>query len=272
MSATDSSYLIPKFDGQWYAVKDADGKMHLASDASDNSVYAVFYLGEQLLGAGELVFDENGKAKSIYIYGNTIPIPLDTLDDMVTVALCNDPSLGKADPIDMFMLEKTNAELVKDSYSNLGIDDVEVKLAISDMYDVQHEVKPELSFDPTGGRWDDGTDAVRKYEPALESEFAIIDAPTRDGYTFECWEGSEYQPGQQYHADSDHVFTAKWKKNDSSSGDDNTSGGAKNAQTKSSPSKTPSTGDLLNPALLLLAVLASGGTVAVAAKKRKREL
>ncbi|MBQ9042824.1 MAG: hypothetical protein IJ111_08410, partial [Eggerthellaceae bacterium] len=127
----------------------------------------------------------------------------------------------------MFAMEKTNAELVKDSYSNLGINDVEVKLAISDMYDVQHVVKPELSFDPAGGQWEDGTDAIRKYEPALESEFAIIDAPTRDGYTFECWEGSEYQPGQQYHADSDHVFTAKWKKNDSSGGDDNTSGGGK---------------------------------------------
>ncbi|MBQ9042838.1 MAG: hypothetical protein IJ111_08480 [Eggerthellaceae bacterium] len=277
MSATDSSYLIPKFDGQWYAVKDADGKMHLASDASDNSVYAVFYLGEHLLGVGELVFDADGKANSIYIYGNTIPIPLATFEGVLTVALCNDPSLGKAEAIDMFALEKTNAELVKDSYSNLGINDVEVKLAISDMYDVQHEVKPQLSFDPAGGQWEDGTSAVKEYEPALESEFAIIDAPTRDGYTFECWEGSEYQPGEQYHADSDHVFTARWKKNDSGAGDgtasdDNTSGGAKNAQTKSSPSKAPSTGDLLNPVLLLLAVLASGGTVAVAAKKRKREL
>ena len=277
MSATDSSYLIPKFDGQWYAVKDAEGNVHLASDASDNSVYASFYLGDHLLGVGELIFDADGKAKSIYIYGNTIPIPLDTLDGMVTVALCNDPSLGKAATIDTFMLEKTNATLVKDSISNLGITDIEVKLAISDMYDVQHEVKPQLEFDPAGGQWEDGTSDVKRYEPALETEFDIIDAPTRDGYTFECWEGSEYQPGEQYHAGSDHVFTARWKKNDSGAGDgtasgDDASGGAKSAQTKSSPSKVSNTGDLLNPVLLLLAVLASGGTVAVAAKKRKREL
>ncbi len=277
MSATDSSYLIPKFDGQWYAVKDADGNMHLASDASDNSVYASFYSGDHLLGVGELVFGADGKASSIYIYGNTIPIPLDTFEGEVTVSLCNDPSLVKPEPIGMFVLEKTNAELVKDSYSNLGINDIEVKLAISDMYDVRHEVKPQLSFDPAGGQWEDGTSAVKKYEPALETEFDIIDAPTRDGYTFECWEGSEYQPGEQYHADSDHVFTARWKKNDSGAGDgtasgDDASGGAKSAQTKSSPSKVSNTGDLLNPVLLLLAVLASGGTVAVAAKKRKREL
>jgi len=278
MSATDSSCLIPKFDGQWYAVKDADGKMHLASDASDNSVYAVFYLGEHLLGVGELVFDADGKANSIYIYGNTIPIPLDTFEGVVTVALCNDPSLGKVDPIDMFTLEKTNAELVKDSYSNLGITDVEVKLAISDMYDVQHEVKPQLEFDPAGGQWEDGTSAVKKYEPALEASFNIIDAPTRDGYTFECWEGSEYQPGEQYHADSDHVFTAKWKKNDSGDGGDGTasgddaSGGAKNAQTKSNPGKTSKTGDLVTPTLLLLLLLASSGTIAAIAKNRKRGL
>ena len=212
MSATDSSYLIPKFDGQWYAVKDADGKVHLASDASDNSVYAVFYLGDHLMGVGELVFDADGKANSIYIYGNTIPIPLDTFGDVVTVALCNDPSLGKADPIDMFMLEKTNAELVKDSYSNLGINDVEVKLAISDMYEVEHEVKPSLSFDPNGGTWADGGTDVRKFDAGLETEFDIIDAPKRDGYTFVCWKGSEYQPGDKYHADSDHAFTAEWQK------------------------------------------------------------
>ena len=227
MGATDSSYLIPKFDGQWYAVQDADGNMHLASDASDNSVYATFYLGGQFLGLGELVFDADGNAKSIHLYGITIPIDLGAFQEMVTVALCNDPSSGTVDTIGTFMLQGTNAKLVKDSCSNLGINDVEVKLAISDMYDVQHEVKPELSFDPSGGTWADGGSDVRKYEAGLETEFDIIDAPTRDGYTFVCWEGSEYQPGDKFLADSDHAFTAQWKKNDSS-GDDDTPGGGEN--------------------------------------------
>ncbi len=228
MSATDSSYLIPKFDGQWYAVQDAEGVVHLASDASDHSVYASFLsMDGKPMGTGELIFDANGNASSIYIYGNTIPISLDTFEGMVTVALCNDPSLGTATPIDTFMLEGTNAKLVKDSCSNLGINDVEVKLAISDMYDVQHEVKPELSFDPNGGTWTDGGSDVREYEAGLETEFDIIDAPTRDGYTFVCWEGSEYQPGDKYLADSDHAFTAQWKENDSS-GDDDTPGGGEN--------------------------------------------
>ena len=211
MSATDSSYLIPKFDGQWYAVKDAEGAVHLASDASDHSVYASFFLGDKSMGTGELIFDADGNASSIYIYGNTIPISLDTFEGMVTVALCNDPSLGKAATIDTFLLEGTNAKLVKDSCSKLGINDVEVKLAISDMYDVQHEVKPELTFDPAGGKWKDGTAGVKKFEATLETPFDIIDAPTRDGYTFVCWESPECQPGQKYTVAEDHTFKAKWK-------------------------------------------------------------
>ncbi|MBQ9000594.1 MAG: hypothetical protein IJ087_01920, partial [Eggerthellaceae bacterium] len=278
MTSTSSSYLIPKYDGQWYAVEDSDGKKHIAIAATDHSVFASFSLNGKNLGVGELIFDDNGNAKSIYVYGNTIPIALDTLEGTVMVTLENDPLGDAAGPIGMpFLLEKTNAKLVKDHYSNLGIKSVEVKLAISDMYKVEHEVKPELTFDPNGGTWAEGGDAVKKFEVGLETDFEIIAAPKRDGYTFECWEGSTYQPGQQYHADSDHVFTAKWKKNDSGAGDgtasgDDASGGAKSAQTKSSPSKVSNTGDLLNPVLLLLAVLASGGTVAVAAKKRKREL
>ena len=144
MSATDSSYLIPAFDEQWYAVRDADGAVHLASDASDHSVYASFLsMDGKPMGVGELIFDADGNASSIYIYGNTIPIALDSLEGAVMVALCNDPSRGIATPIDTFMLQGTNAKLVKDSCSNLGITGVDIKLAISDMYDVRHEIKPE---------------------------------------------------------------------------------------------------------------------------------
>ena len=215
MTKTNSSYLIPKFDGQWYAVEDSDGVKHIASAASDHSVFASFSLNGKNLGVGELIFDDNGNAKSVYVYGNTIPIALDTLEGMLFVTLENDPFGGTSGAIDMpFMLEKTNAKLVKDHYTKLGIESVEAKLAIADMYGVKHEVKPELTFDPNGGTWTGGGDAVKKYDVGLETDFEIIAAPTRDGYTFECWEGSTYQPGQQYHADSDHTFTAKWKKNE----------------------------------------------------------
>ena len=146
-SAEDSSYLIPKFDGQWYVVEDSKGTRHLASGATDKSVYASFSLNGKSLGEGELLFDNNGNAKSIYVYGNTKPISLDSLDETVMVTLENDPFGPGAGPVDMpFILEKTNARLIKDHYSNLGIEDLEIKLAISDMYGVEHEIRPE----PTG--------------------------------------------------------------------------------------------------------------------------
>jgi LPXTG-motif cell wall-anchored protein len=114
-----------------------------------------------------------------------------------------------------------------------------------------------------------------------------------------CWKGSEFQPGDAYHADSDHAFVAEWKKNDSEDGGGSTPGdddkpsspddsdagnkggtstpgpgsSRKNAQAGSNPSKLPETGDHANPNRSLLLLLASSGTIAAAiVRKRKSEL
>ena len=42
----------------------------------------------------------------------------------------------------------------------------------------------------------------------------IHEAPTRDGYTFDYWKGSEYQPGDKYEVTEDHTFVAQWKTKD----------------------------------------------------------
>lgn len=70
-----------------------------------------------------------------------------------------------------------------------------------------------LTFDPNGGVWKEGGKEVRTIEAEKGSEFIVIDAPKRKGYTFEYWEGSEYQPGDKYAVKGDHTFTAKWTKN-----------------------------------------------------------
>ena len=300
--STDSSYFIPKFDGQWYAVKDPAGEVHVASAASDHAVYAGISINDSKTAPGELGFDSDGRAKYVYVYGNTKPFDLATLDAKVSVTMYNDPYDAGTQPTSMpFEIDADNTTLIQDTYANLGITGVELKLAISDMYEVEHEVKPELSFDPSGGTWADGGTDVRKYEAGLETDFDVIDAPKRDGYAFVCWQGSEYQPGQKYHADSDHVFTAQWKQNeggnpggsgDSGAGDKgglDTSGSgsgtgnkgssgsgnsATNAQKTStnSTSKTPSTGDPIRPMLLPLLLMASGGAIAIIVGKRIREL
>ena len=268
MTSTNSSYLIPKFDGQWYAVEDSDGVRHIASKATDQSVYATFTLNGKNLGPGELIFDDDGNAKSIYVYGNTLPIPLDTLEGVLMVTLCNDPNGGKNEPLTMpFILDGTNARLVKAHYSELGIGNVEISISMMDLYEVKHEIKPELEFDPNGGTWKDGGSDVKKYEADLETQFDVIGAPKRDGYTFICWRGSKYQPGQKYLVNSDHTFTAEWKKNDSGdseNSDDPGNGsddpGNDTGKDQGKSAKGARTGDTMTLLPLLLFMRASGGT------------
>ena len=286
MTSTNSSYLIPKFDGQWYAVEDSDGVRHIASKATDQSVYAAFTLNGKNLGPGELIFDDDGNAKSIYVYGNTIPIPLDTLEGVLMVTLCNDPSGGKDEPLTMpFILDGTNARLVKAHYSELGIGSVEITISMMDLYEVKHEIKPELKFDPNSGTWKDGGSDIKKYEADLEKQFDIIGAPKRDGYTFICWRGSRYQPGQKYLVDSDHTFTAEWKKNDSDdsgngsndsrNGSDDPGNGSNDSGNDAGKDHGKSgngarTGDTMTLLPLLLFMLASGGALTALAVRRRR--
>jgi uncharacterized repeat protein (TIGR02543 family) len=231
--ATDSSYFIPKFDGQWYAVRDSAGETHVASAASDHSVYASISIDGSKHAPGELGFDSDGKAKYVYVYGNTKPFELADLDAKVDVMMYTDPFDAIPGATSMpFEIDADNTTLIQDTYANLGITGVELKLAISDMYEVEHEVKPSLSFDPSGGTWADGGSDVRKFEAGLETDFQVVDAPSRDGYTFVCWKGSEFQLGDAYHADSDHTFVAEWKENDPEDGGGSTPGDSgKNAPT-----------------------------------------
>lgn len=68
-----------------------------------------------------------------------------------------------------------------------------------------------ITVDPNGGNWDG--DTTPKTEKIEEGKFFTLPAaPTRTGYTFVCWKGSVYQPGDQYKVEDDHVFTAEWKK------------------------------------------------------------
>ena len=68
-----------------------------------------------------------------------------------------------------------------------------------------------ITYNPNGGKWNDGkTESIRiKYDKGIE--ITIKEAPTRDGYKFLYWKGSEYQPGQKYTANEDHTFVAQWE-------------------------------------------------------------
>lgn len=69
-----------------------------------------------------------------------------------------------------------------------------------------------ITVKPNGGNWNgDATDKTIKVKKG--EFFTLPDAPTRNGYTFLYWKGSEYHPGDPYQVNENHTFTAEWKAN-----------------------------------------------------------
>ncbi|HHU52939.1 MAG TPA: LPXTG cell wall anchor domain-containing protein [Clostridiaceae bacterium] len=70
-----------------------------------------------------------------------------------------------------------------------------------------------VSYDPAGGRWEDGSTDPKIVTARVGEEITIEKAPVKDGYEFQYWEGSEYQPGDKYKVPAGgHTFTAVWTK------------------------------------------------------------
>ena len=76
-----------------------------------------------------------------------------------------------------------------------------------------------LTYKLNGGSYK-GSSADIKISEKPGAKIKIHDAPKREGYTFQYWKGSKYNPGQEYQVSEDHTFTAVWKKDDSPSSDD----------------------------------------------------
>ncbi len=66
-----------------------------------------------------------------------------------------------------------------------------------------------ITYDLNGGTLDGKTGTVsQKYDAGT---VIILPTPTKDGCTFDYWEGSKYNAGDQYTVEGDHIFTAVWK-------------------------------------------------------------
>ena len=78
-------------------------------------------------------------------------------------------------------------------------------------YDEVKKVKATLTFDLAGGTLDGKTDTYTITATVGET-IKLPKAPTRDGYTFKCWKGSEYKAEEEYKVEGDHTFTAEWEK------------------------------------------------------------
>lgn len=91
---------------------------------------------------------------------------------------------------------------------------VDAEITVNEDTTVQaqwEDIMVKITYDPNGGRW--GTDGAKKVITVKKGTAITIEtAPTKAGYTFQYWKGSEYQPGDSYTANEDHTFTAQWSK------------------------------------------------------------
>ena len=115
-----------------------------------------------------------------------------------------------------------------------------------------------ISYNLNGGTLNGKTGTVTL---SVENGTTItLPAPTREGYTFDYWEGSRYNAGDSYTVNGDHTFTAQWKKNSTTPG-------------TGDPGKTsPQTGDESNLALwftMMIASLIAMVLVLLGIRKRK---
>ena len=78
-------------------------------------------------------------------------------------------------------------------------------------YDVNYKNdKYLIVYDANGGKFADGT-SVKQKRYSKDKQIKIMPAPTKEGYKFLYWKGSEYQPGDTYTVTENHTFTAQWE-------------------------------------------------------------
>ena len=70
--------------------------------------------------------------------------------------------------------------------------------------------KYDISYDLDGGVYNGATDTV-VVNCEYGSVISILDAPTKEGFKFLYWKGSEYNPGDSYTVEGAHKFTAIWE-------------------------------------------------------------
>jgi len=127
-----------------------------------------------------------------------------------------------------------------------------------------------LTFDPAGGTLN-GKTSPYTMTADYDSTINLADAPTRDGYRFLYWKGSEYQAGASYTVKGDHTFTAVWEKEEDeeekrpASGDD-----AEADHDDSGSYKSPKTADESRTELWILLVAAAGLGFVTALTQKKR--
>ncbi|MDD6919939.1 MAG: InlB B-repeat-containing protein [Eubacteriales bacterium] len=109
-----------------------------------------------------------------------------------------------------------------------------------------------IKYDPNGGVLD-GTTIIKSVAYRVGTVITVEQAPTRAGYKFLYWKGSEYQPGASYKVVGNHTFVAQWEKVTDNSNNNNNNVNTNNTNSSKTKNKTkaskakdmkaPNTGD-----------------------------
>ena len=137
--------------------------------------------------------------------------------------------------------------------------------------------KGVITYDLNGGSYDGSTDdIVEEYE--VGETITIHEAPEREGYVFQFWKGSEYQPGDSYTVEGDHTFKAMWlaeEDSDEPDDEDEPEDEPEEEETdeadKPASSKGVDTGDAAGLLGLLGLYMASAGGLHVLVRRRRRD-
>ena len=142
----------------------------------------------------------------------------------------SDESIAEVDEYGVVTAKKAGTAVITVSgpYSDDGRVTAQVTVTVaSQMY--------TITYDLNGGTLDGKTGTItEQYEEG--EEITIKDAPTRSGYTFRYWEGSEYHPGDPYTVTEDHTLKALWAQNSADDSDSDSSDAGNSDDSDSSDS------------------------------------
>ena len=119
---------------------------------------------------------------------------------------------------DSWVLVAGEGATLKSNTLTIGTSDVSVKAIFKAKESPTNETpvnetpvkEATLTFDLAGGTLDGKTGTIT-ITANVGDTINLPAAPTRDGYVFRCWKGSEYAAGAEYKVEADHAFTADWK-------------------------------------------------------------
>ena len=105
--------------------------------------------------------------------------------------------------------------LNSDDFTNLKFDRTTVKdkKSLLNNNDINY-ISPfkNLTFQANDGYFSDGS-IIKTIIGKCDEKVNLLEAPTREHYTFDYWGGSRYEAGAEYIIKGDHIFVAKWKNN-----------------------------------------------------------